>query len=207
MNYLTSLFNWIKENYIKVSIIFILISLLYFSFIYWNHLKDQKAENSSQIYINLFNKISEGSEISLADHKEALLKIEAIDPNSIYYVFTKSLEAKFLADEENLIGAIESYIHAKNILDKKGSDFNFLSEIINLRLVQLYIQIENYEAAKSLLSLDFITYGSEKYIFLGDILKNQNDLKSAREFYDRALELSVDQAQETFIKLKISNLN
>ncbi len=207
MNYLTPLLNWIKENYIKVSIIFVLISLFYFSFVYWNYLKDQKAENSSEIYINLFNKISEGSEISLKDHKDALSEIEDIDPNSIYYVLAKSFEAKFLADEENLIGAIDSYIHAKNILDKKGTDFNFLSEIINLRLVQLYIQTENYEAAKSLLSFDFITFGSEKYIFLGDILRNQNDLKSAREFYNRALELSVDQAQETFIKLKISNLN
>ena len=207
MNYLTPLLNWVKENYIKVSIIFVLISLFYFSFVYWNYLKDQKAENSSEIYINLFNKISEGSEISLKDHKDALSEIEDIDPNSIYYVLAKSFEAKFLADEENLISAIDSYIHAKNILDKKGTDFNFLSEIINLRLVQLYIQTENYEAAKSLLSLDFITYGSEKYIFLGDILRNQNDFKSAREFYNRALELSVDQAQETFIKLKISNLN
>ena len=94
----------------------------------------------------------------------------------------------------------------ENFKFMKGNEFNFLKEIIDLRMVNIFIDLEDLERAKNILKNTFTTYQTNKLILQGDILAIEKKFDEAKQKYLKALQRSENDTQKNFINLKISNL-
>ena len=143
------------------------------------------------------------------DEEEYLLafnKISKINEESIYLAMLKSLRAaEFISKNEKQEGLFE-LVKAKEILSNKGEEFNFLKEIVNLRIISILIDLEDLDRAKNLLKDDFIIYRANKLIFEGDILALENKFQDAKKSFKEALMISENETQKNIINLKISAL-
>ena len=102
--------------------------------------------------------------------------------------------------------ALNELSNAKEILSSKGNEFNFLKEIIDLRMVNIFIDLEDLERAKNILKNTFTTYQTNKLILQGDIFAIEKKFDEAKQKYIDALQRSENDTQKNFINLKISNL-
>ena len=89
---------------------------------------------------------------------------------------------------------------------KKNKEFNFLKEIINLRLVNIYIELQDFDRAKKILDEEYSTYNTNHLILKGDILAFEEKSNEAKKIYNEALITSENTTQRNLINLKISNL-
>ena len=96
--------------------------------------------------------------------------------------------------------------NAKEILSSKGNEFNFLKEIIDLRMVNIFIDLEDLERANNILKNTFLTYQTNKLILQGDILAIEKKIFEAKQKYIDALGQSENETQKNLINLKISTL-
>ena len=97
-------------------------------------------------------------------------------------------------------------MNAREILSSKRNDFNFLKEIIDLRMVNIFIDLEDLERAKNILKNTFTTYQTNKLILQGDIFAIEKKFEEAKKKYVDALERSENETQKNLINLKISTL-
>ena len=140
------------------------------------------------------------------EYLSAFNKISKINEESIYLAMLKSLRAaEFISQNEKQEGLFE-LVKAKEILSNKGEEFNFLKEIVNLRIISILIDLEDLDRAKNLLKDDFIIYRANKLIFEGDILALENKFQDAKKSFKEALMISENETQKNIINLKISAL-
>ena len=118
----------------------------------------------------------------------------------------KSINAADLAKKNNLQKALTELSNAKEIIENKSDDYKFLKEIINLRMVKLFIELEELETAKSILKQKFTTYQTNKLILEGDIFAKEQKFSEAKQKYNEALVRSENETQNNLVRLKISTL-
>ena len=118
----------------------------------------------------------------------------------------KSLRAAELIGKDEKQEGLSELVKAKEILSNKGEEFNFLKEIVNLRIISILIDLEDLDRAKNLLKDDFIIYRANKLIFEGDILALENKFQDAKKSFKEALMISENETQKNIINLKISAL-
>ena len=107
---------------------------------------------------------------------------------------------------EDLDKALIELSNAREILNSKNQNFSFLKEIINLRMANIFIVLEDLESAKNILEVPFSTNLVNKLILQGDILTKENNFIEAKQKYNQALEKSANESQKKLINLKISTL-
>ena len=73
-------------------------------------------------------------------------------------------------------------------------------------MVNIFIDLEDLERAKKILSNNFTTYQTNKLILQGDIFATEKKFKDAKKKYVDALARSENETQRNLINLKISNL-
>ena len=139
-------------------------------------------------------------------YKETFDKISQIDDSSIYIVMLKSINAKEFVKNEDLDKALIELSNAREILNSKNQNFSFLKEIINLRMANIFIVLEDLESAKNILEVPFSTNLVNKLILQGDILTKENKFIEAKQKYNQALEKTGNESQKKMINLKISTL-
>ena len=118
----------------------------------------------------------------------------------------KSIYAAQSVENSDLQTALTELSNAREILSKKGNDFNFLREIIDLRMVNIFIHLEDLDRAKNIFKNTFSIYQTNKLILQGDILAIEKKTDDAKQKYIEALQRSENDTQKNFINLKISNL-
>jgi predicted negative regulator of RcsB-dependent stress response len=118
----------------------------------------------------------------------------------------KSIYAAQSVENSDLQTALTELSNAREILSKKGNDFNFLREIIDLRMVSIFIHLEDLDRAKNIFKNTFTSYQTNKLILQGDILAIEKKFDEAKLKYIDALQNSENDTQKNFINLKISNL-
>ena len=118
----------------------------------------------------------------------------------------KSINAKEFVKNEDLDKALIELSNAREILNSKNQDFSFLKEIINLRMANIFIVLEDLESAKNILEVPFSTNLVNKLILQGDILTKENNFIEAKQKYNQALEKTANESQKKLINLKISTL-
>ena len=139
-------------------------------------------------------------------YKDTFDKISQIDDSSIYIVMLKSINAKEFVKNEDLDKALIELSNAREILNSKNQNFSFLKEIINLRMANIFIVLEDLESAKNILEVPFSTNLVNKLILQGDILTKENKFIEAKQKYNQALEKTGNESQKKMINLKISTL-
>ena len=205
MIFFKSIYDWVIENYVKVILFITTFVFLYGIYFYYTLSAQKRDQETGDAFLKFYSSYSELN----FDEEEYLLafnKISKINEESIYLAMLKSLRAaEFISKNEKQEGLLE-LVKAKEILSNKGEEFNFLKEIVNLRIISILIDLEDLDRAKNLLKDDFIIYRANKLIFEGDILALENKFQDAKKSFKEALMISENETQKNIINLKISAL-
>lgn len=205
MIFFKSIYDWVIENYVKVILFITTFVFLYGIYFYYTLSAQKRDQETGDSFLKFYSSYSELN----FDEEEYLLafnKISKINEESIYLAMLKSLRAaEFISKNEKQEGLFE-LVKAKEILSNKGEEFNFLKEIVNLRIISILIDLEDLDRAKNLLKDDFIIYRANKLIFEGDILALENKFQDAKKSFKEALMISENETQKNIINLKISAL-
>ena len=205
MNFLTKIYAWILKNYVKAISFFVIIGLAYGIYLYFFFIAQKKDQEAGDLFLNFYNSYST-SDFNEQDYKIVTDKISQIDIASIYLVMLKSIYAAESVESNDLQKALAELSNAREILSTKGNEFNFLKEIIDLRMVNIFIDLEDIARAKSILKNTFTTYLTNKLILQGDISLIEKKFDEAKQKYIEALERSENETQKNLINLKISTL-
>lgn len=206
MNFFNKTYSWILNNYIKVILFVFIFGFSYALYLYFYITSQNKDKAAGDIYLNFYSSYA-SSNFNEEEYKIASDSISQIDSNSIYLVMLKSINAAEAVESNNLQKALTELSNAKEILKNKSDDHIFLEEIINLRMVKIFIELEDLERAKSILSKNYETYQTNKLILQGDIFAKEKDFSEAKQKYNEALAMSDNETQNNLIRLKISTLS
>ena len=206
MNFFNKTYSWILNNYIKVILFVFIFGFSYALYLYFYITSQNKDKAAGDIYLNFYSSYA-SSNFNEEEYKIASDTISQIDSNSIYLVMLKSINAAEAVESNNLQKALTELSNAKEILKNKSDDHIFLEEIINLRMVKIFIELEDLERAKSILNKNYETYQTNKLILQGDIFAKEKDFSEAKQKYNEALAMSDNETQNNLIRLKISTLS
>ena len=168
MNLLNKIFSWILKNYIKVILLILIIGLAYGIYLYFYFMAQKKDQEAGDLFLNFYNSYSI-SDFNEQDYTIVLDQISEIDNASIYLVMLKSIYAVESVESNDLQKALTELSNAREILSSKGNEFNFLKEIIDLRMANIFIDLADLERANNILKNTFTTYQTNKLILQGDI--------------------------------------
>ena len=205
MNFFNKIYAWILKNYIKVISFLLIIGLAYGAYLYFYFQAQKKDQDAGDLFLSFYNSYSV-SDFDEEEYKIAIDAISQIDDASIYLAMLKSINAAESVKVNDLQKALAELLNAKEILSSKSNNFNFLKEIIDLRMVNIFIDLEDLERAKKILSNNFTTYQTNKLILQGDIFATEKKFKDAKKKYVDALARSENETQRNLINLKISTL-
>ena len=205
MNFLNKIYAWILKNYIKVISFLLIIGLAYGAYLYYFFQAQKKDQDAGDLFLSFYNSYSV-SDFDEEEYKIVIDAISQIDGASIYLAMLKSINAAESVKVNDLQKALAELLNAKEILSSKSNNFNFLKEIIDLRMVNIFIDLEDLERAKKILSNNFTTYQTNKLILEGDIFATEKKFKDAKKKYVDALARSENETQRNLINLKISTL-
>ena len=205
MNFFNKIYAWILKNYIKVISFLLIIGLAYGAYLYFYFQAQKKDQDAGDLFLSFYNSYSV-SDFDEEEYKIAIDAISQIDSASIYLVMLKSINAVESVKGNDLQKALAELLNAKEILSSKSNNFNFLKEIIDLRMVNIFIDLEDLERAKKILGNNFTTYQTNKLILQGDIFAIEKKFKDAKKKYVDALARSENETQINLINLKISTL-
>lgn len=205
MIFFKSIYGWVIENYVKVILFITTFVFLYGIYFYYTLSAQKRDQETGDSFLKFYSSYSELN-FDEEEYLSAFNKISKINEESIYLAMLKSLRAaEFISKNEKQEGLFE-LVKAKEILSNKGEEFNFLKEIVNLRIISILIDLEDLDRAKNLLKDDFIIYRANKLIFEGDILALENKFQDAKKSFKEALMISENETQKNIINLKISAL-
>ncbi len=205
MNFLNKIYAWILKNYIKVISFLIIIGLSYGAYLYYYFQAQKKDQDAGDLFLSFYNSYS-ASDFNEEEYKIVLDEISQIDDASIYLAMLKSINAVESVKGNDLQNALNELSKAREILILKSNNYNFLREIIDLRIVSIFIDLEDLERAKKILGNNFTTYQTNKLILQGDIFAIEKKFKDAKKKYVDALAKSENETQRNLINLKISTL-
>ena len=205
MNFFNKIYAWILKNYIKVISFLLIIGLAYGAYLYYFFQAQKKDQDAGDLFLSFYNSYSV-SDFDEEEYKIAIDAISQIDDASIYLAMLKSINAAESVKVNDLQKALAELLNAKEILSSKSNNFNFLKEIIDLRMVNIFIDLEDLERAKKILSNNFTTFQTNKLILQGDIFATEKKFKDAKKKYVDALARSENETQRNLINLKISTL-
>ena len=205
MNFFNKIYAWILKNYIKVILFLLIIGLAYGAYLYYFFQAQKKDQDAGDLFLSFYNSYSV-SDFDEEEYNIAIDAISQIDGASIYLAMLKSINAAESVKGNDLQEALAELLNAREILSSKSNNFNFLKEIIDLRMVNIFIDLEDLESAKKILSNDFTVYQTNKLILLGDIFAIEKKFKDAKKKYVDAIARSENETQRNLINLKISTL-
>ena len=195
MSFLNKIYNWFLSNYIKVIAFLIILVAIYGVYLYFFFINQKKDQTSGDLFMNFYNTYSDLS-FNEQLYKDTFDQISQIDDSSIYIVMLKSINAKEFVKNEDLDKALIELSNAREILNSKNQNFSFLKEIINLRMANIFIVLEDLESAKNILEVPFSTNLVNKLILQGDILTKENKFIEAKQKYNQALEKTGNESQK-----------
>ena len=205
MNFFNKIYAWILKNYIKVILFLLIIGLAYGAYLYYFFQAQKKDQDAGDLFLSFYNSYSV-SDFDEEEYKIAIDAISQIDGASIYLAMLKSIYAVESVKDNDLQKALAELLNAREILSSKSNNFNFLKEIIDLRMVNIFIDLEDLESAKKILGNNFIVYQTNTLILQGDIFVIEKKFKDAKKKYVDALARSENETQRNLINLKISTL-
>ena len=205
MNFFNKIYAWILKNYIKVITFLLIIGLAYGAYLYYYFQAQKKDQDAGDLFLSFYNSYSV-SDFDEEQYKIAIDAISEIDSASIYLAMLKSINAVESVKGNDLQKALAELLNAREILSSKSNNFSFLKEIIDLRIVNIFIDLEDLERAKKILVNNFTTYQTNKLILQGDIFAIEKKFKDAKKKYVDALAISENETQRNLINLKISTL-
>ena len=203
---LEKLFNYLKKNYLVLSLgVLLIVSLSTFYFLYSANQKN-KTFMSQELYKSYLNELStfDGAEIEILESK--LNELKNINSSSIYYYLANFYQVKIYFENNEELKALDLIQKLNLDLESENSQKHFLRDLSRIRLASIFIDFERFEEAREVLDRSFSSYEALKFEKLGDLEKSTSNTKKAQNYYEMALEASTNQTQINLINFKLSSL-
>ena len=203
--YLQSVLDWIKTNYVKVTLVVLILSIT-FGWIYYRNLVQEENSKKASMLFDEFNLMLKKDDIDL----EALTLMQEITkdkyPDQIYSILMDFEISQLNYNLNNFQESIDVLREINLELEQRDNDASFLKDLSRLRLSLLLISENEINEALEILNRDFIFFEELKYEFLGDAELKSSDQEAARKNYKTALELTSSEIHKELIKIKLSSI-
>ena len=203
---LEKLFNYLKKNYLVLSLgVLLIVSLSTFYFLYSANQKN-KTFMSQELYKSYLNELStfDGAEIEILESK--LNELKNNNSSSIYYYLANFYQVKIYFENNEELKALDLIQKLNLDLESENSQKHFLRDLSRIRLASIFIDFERFEEAREVLDRSFSSYEALKFERLGDLEKSTSNSKKAQNYYEMAIEASTNQTQINLINFKLSSL-
>ena len=203
---LEKLFNYLKKNYLVLSLgVLLIVSLSTFYFLYSANQKN-KTFMSQELYKSYLNELStfDGAEIEILESK--LNELKNNNSSSIYYYLANFYQVKIYFENNEELKALDLIQKLNLDLESENSQKHFLRDLSRIRLASIFIDFERFEEAREVLDRSFSSYQALKFERLGDLEKSTSNSKKAQNYYEMAIEASTNQTQINLINFKLSSL-
>ena len=203
---LEKLFNYLKKNYLVLSLgVLLIVSLSTFYFLYSANQKN-KTFMSQELYKSYLNELStfDGTEIEILESK--LNDLKNNNSSSIYYYLANFYQVKIYFENNEELKALDLMQKLNLDLESENSQKHFLRDLSRIRLASIFIDFERFEEAREVLDRSFSSYEALKFEKLGDLEKSTSNSKKAQNYYEMAIEASTNQTQINLINFKLSSL-
>ena len=203
---LEKLFNYLKKNYLVLSLgVLLIVSLSTFYFLYSANQKN-KTFMSQELYKSYLNELStfDGAEIEILESK--LNELKNNNSSSIYYYLANFYQVKIYFENNEELKALDLMQKLNLDLESENSQKHFLRDLSRIRLASIFIDFERFEEAREVLDRSFSSYEALKFERLGDLEKSTSNSKKAQNYYEMAIEASTNQTQINLINFKLSSL-
>ena len=203
---LEKLFDYLKKNYLVLSLgVLLITSLSTFYFLYSANQKN-KTFMSQELYKSYLNELStfDGAEIEILESK--LNELKNNNSSSIYYYLANFYQVKIYFENNEELKALDLMQKLNLDLESENSQKHFLRDLSRIRLASIFIDFERFEEAREVLDRSFSSYEALKFEKLGDLEKSNSNLKKAQNYYEMAIEASTNQTQTNLINFKLSSL-
>ena len=190
---------WWKENGNSLVIgLFVGISGL-FGYRYYNDMQHQHAMQASDLYMSIVQNVALEKDVEqTVDMNNQLINEYSDTPYA-------ALSSMVLARSEYKKGNKDTAAAQLELAMKHASD-DMVAHQARFRLVNIYIEQANFDAAAALLdSKHDPAYDAQYAELKGDLLAAQGDTEKAKVEYDRAIELQ-GSAVSRWLQLKRDNL-
>ncbi|MAR78190.1 MAG: hypothetical protein CMD43_04515 [Gammaproteobacteria bacterium] len=194
------LIDWFKSNLFNILTGIFLGFILIFSYKYYNDSIENEQYTLSQRYQAAISKSNE-------QDTDAILilsnELEKSNPNNIYTAMTNLYASKILVESNN-----QSDAQQKLNFIIENSDVDEIKIIAKLRLARLYIHQKYFKKAKTLV-LSVPQYEDNPLFneILGDIEYANNNIPSARRYYELSLDGDLVPNKRKIIENKLSSIN
>ena len=203
---LEKLINYLKKNYLVLSLgVLLIVSLSTFYFLYSANQKN-KTFMSQELYKSYLNELStfDGTEIEILESK--LNELKNNNSSSIYYYLANFYQVKIYFENNEELKALDLMQKLNLDLESENSQKHFLRDLSRIRLASIFIDFERFEEAREVLDRSFSSYEALKFEKLGDLEKSTSNSKKAQNYYEMAIEASTNQTQINLINFKLSSL-
>ncbi|MGV6989393.1 YfgM family protein [Testudinibacter sp. P80/BLE/0925] len=191
--------SWWKENSKVIITTFVLVVGGVLGWRYWQ----SEQINNRMLTSNNYEQVTQAYQQNPQTNAELLQKFADDNKDSSYAVFALFEQAKSAVAQNNLALAESSLQQAVVI----GKDSN-LKTIASLRLAELQVQQQKFEAAQA--SLNNVTdsaWQGNKQRLLGDILLAKGDNAAAKNAYQHALSNeNLNSLDRQLLQLKVDSL-
>ena len=197
--------DWIKENYLKIIFVFLLLSSIFGWILYQSYIQEKNSKEAS-ILFDEFNSLLNNENIDFEKLNSIEEKTKENYPDQIYSILMNLEISELNFNSNNFEGSLDKLREANLELEKKGDEVSFLRDLSRLKYSLLLISQSELNEAIDVLSKDFIFFNELKYEFLGDAQMESLNILEAKKNYQIALDISPSEIHKELIKIKLSTI-
>ena len=197
--------DWIKENYLKIILVFLLLSSIFGWILYQSYIQEKNSKEAS-ILFDEFNSLLNNENIDFEKLNLIEEKTKENYPDQIYSILMNLEISELNFNSNNFEGSLDRLREANLELEKKGDEVSFLRDLSRLKYSLLLISQSELNEAIEVLSKDFIFFNELKYEFLGDAQMESLNILEAKKNYQIALDISSSEIHKELIKIKLSTI-
>lgn len=197
--------DWIKENYLKIIFVFLLLSSIFGWILYQSYIQEKNSKEAS-ILFDEFNSLLNNENIDFEKLNSIEEETKENYPDQIYSILMNLEISELNFNSNNFEGSLDKLREANLELEKKGDEVSFLRDLSRLKYSLLLISQSELNEAIEVLSKDFIFFNELKYEFLGDAQMESLNILEAKKNYQIALDISSSEIHKELIKIKLSTI-
>jgi predicted negative regulator of RcsB-dependent stress response len=197
--------DWIKENYLKIIFVFLLLSSIFGWILYQSYIQEKNSKEAS-ILFDEFNSLLNNENIDFEKLNSIEEETKENYPDQIYSILMNLEISELNFNSNNFEGSLDKLREAYLDLEKKGDEVSFLRDLSRLKYSLLLISQSELNEAIEVLSKDFIFFNELKYEFLGDAQMESLNILEAKKNYQIALDISSSEIHKELIKIKLSTI-
>ncbi len=197
--------DWIKQNYLKIIFVFLLLSSIFGWILYQSYIQEKNSKEAS-ILFDEFNSLLNNENIDFEKLNSIEEETKENYPDQIYSILMNLEISELNFNSNNFEGSLDKLREAYLDLEKKGDEVSFLRDLSRLKYSLLLISQSELNEAIEVLSKDFIFFNELKYEFLGDAQMESLNILEAKKNYQIALDISSSEIHKELIKIKLSTI-